>query len=208
MELAKVLSSRQMPGPATRNLCSSATELMLREVEQFAANSSIHFSTDPDPKKSKSKLIFVCGQQPGLAKPAPLMLCGRALPWVPTATHLGHEIHESGEMKYDAEVKRSVLISKSVEVRDCFSFASPPSVLRALNVYRSSYYGSLAGWDLGSQAAQKFYGVWRLNILLTHKLPRSTHRYFLPLLAPGAVSAKAEIMCEIHEILSQPSSCS
>ena len=50
-------------------------ELMLRQIELFAAESSIHFSTDPDPKKSKSNLIFVCGRQPVLAKPAHLILC-------------------------------------------------------------------------------------------------------------------------------------
>ena len=72
-------------------------------------------------------------------------------------------------------------------------FASPPSVLRALEVYCSSYYGSLAGWDLEGAEAQKFYGVWRLSVVLTHNLPRATHRYFLPMLAPGAVSASGEI---------------
>ena len=102
------------------------------------------------------------------------MLCGRPLPWVSTATHLGHELHESGEMSHDARVKRAVLIGQSVEVRDSFSFASPTSVLRALQVYCTSYYGSLAGWDLGSQEVTQFYGVWRLNVLLTHNLPRAT----------------------------------
>ena len=166
-----------------------AMELMLAVVEQFAAESNIQFSTDPDPAKSKCKLVFVCGHQLGLAKPAPLLLCGRPLPYVQTATHLGHEIHESGEMRHDTTVKRAILIGKTVEVRDSFSFASPPSVLRALEVYCSSYYGSLAGWDLEGAEAQKFYGVWRLNVVLTHNLPRATHRYFLPMLAPGAVSA-------------------
>ena len=83
---------------------------------------------------------------------------------------------------HDATVKLAMLISKSVEVRDSFSFASPPSVLRALQVYCTSYYGSLAGWDLDGPEAKKFYGVWMLNILLSHILPRAAHRYFLPLL--------------------------
>ena len=171
-----------------------AMELMLREVEAFAKDSNIVFSTDPIPARSKSKLIFVCGRKTGLTKPAPLLLCGRPLPYVATATHLGHELHESGEMRHDTTVKRAVLIGKSVEVRDSFSFAAPPSVLRALNVYCSSYYGSLAGWDLAGPEAHSFYDVWRLNVLLTHNLPRGTRRYFLPQLAPGAISAKAEIM--------------
>ena len=144
-------------------------------MEKFAIESNIQFSTDPDPAKSKSKLIFVCGRKPGLAKPASLLLCGQPLPWVSTASHLGHELHESGDFRHDVLVKRAVLISKLVEVRDSFAFASPSSVLRALQVYCSSYYGSLAGWELEGAEAQKFYGVWRLNVLLTHKLPRATH---------------------------------
>ena len=80
-------------------------EIMLKEVEQFAEESNILFSTDPDPKQSKSKLLFVCGHQVGLPKPAPLMLCGRPLPFVASASHLGHEIHESGNMSHDATVK-------------------------------------------------------------------------------------------------------
>ena len=97
-------------------------------------------------------------------------------------------------MTHDTIVKRAILIGKSVEVRDSFSFAAPCSVLRAVQIYCSSYYGSLAGWELDGAEAQKCYGVWRLNVLLTHNLPRATHRFFLPMLAPGAVSAKGEIL--------------
>ena len=97
-------------------------------------------------------------------------------------------------MTHDTKVKRAILIGKTVEVRDSFSFASPPSVLRALQIYCSSYYGNLAGWELEGAEAQKFYGVWRLNVVLTHNLPRGTHRYFLPMLAPGAVSARGQIL--------------
>ena len=101
-------------------------ELMLSVVEEFAAESNIQFSTHPDPAKSKGKLIFVCGRQLGLAKPAPLLLCGQPIPYVSTATHLGQEIHESREMQHDTTVKKAILIGKTVEVRDSFSFASPP----------------------------------------------------------------------------------
>ena len=80
-------------------------ELMLAVVEDFAAESNIQFSTHPDPAKSKCKLVFVCGRQLGLAKPAPLLLRGQPLPYVSTATHLGHKIHESGEMQHNTTVK-------------------------------------------------------------------------------------------------------
>ena len=64
---------------------------MLKEAELWVADFNVTFSTDPDPKKSKSKLM--CGSNKRLAKPADISLCDRALPWVASATHLGHEIH-------------------------------------------------------------------------------------------------------------------
>ena len=89
-------------------------ELMLREVKRFALDSNIHFSTDLDPSKFKSKLLFVCGRPIGLAKPAPLYLCGRSLPFVATALHLEHEINESGDMSNNTSVRHAILIGKSV----------------------------------------------------------------------------------------------
>ena len=51
-----------------------AVELMLKGVESFAKESNVHFSTDPNPAKSKSKMIYVCGRAIGLDKPVPLLL--------------------------------------------------------------------------------------------------------------------------------------
>ena len=87
-------------------------ELMLKVVESFATESNIHFSKDPDPAKSKCKMIYVCGRAIGLDKPAPLLLCGQPFPWVSTASHLGHELHESEEMRHNATIIRAILISK------------------------------------------------------------------------------------------------
>ena len=93
-------------------------------------------------------------------------------------------------MSHNTTIKRAILIGKSVVVQDSFALAAASSVLRALQVYYLSYYSSLAGWELERAEVQKFYGVWRLNLLLTHNVPRETHRYFLPMLAPRVVSAK------------------
>ena len=85
--------------------CYQAMQVMLDKVEIFAHEYNIQFSTDPDPVKSKTKCIFICGNKKNLVKPAPLTLCERALPWVRTASHLGHGLHESGTMEHDARVK-------------------------------------------------------------------------------------------------------
>ena len=91
----------------------------------------------PDPKKSKSKCIFVVGKRRGLRQPESLKLCGHHLPWVQSAVHLGHELHESGNMEHDAVVKRAKFVSKSVEVRTMFDWAAPRDVLAGFKTYCS-----------------------------------------------------------------------
>ena len=99
-----------------------AMQLMLNSVEDFAKRLNISFSTDPNPHKSKSKCIHVVDKRRSLKKPAPLTLCGHNLPWVQSAVHLGHELHESGLMDHDSVVERTQFVEKSVEVRNiCFT---------------------------------------------------------------------------------------
>ena len=112
--------------------CHQAMQLMLSTVEDFAMRYNISFSTDPNPKKSKSKCIHVVGKRRGLRKPAPLVLCGHDLPWVPGAVNIGHELHETGVMDHDAVIKRAQFIDKSVEIRNMFHWASPADVVKAL----------------------------------------------------------------------------
>ena len=151
----------------------SAAVQMLGECEACARDSNVHFSTDEDPKKSKSKVIFMSGQKTQQSKPAPVTLCGRMLPYVPTATHLGHELHESGTMEYDARVKRAQFISNSLEVRELFSFASPLEILTAQKVYTCSFYGSNL-WDLGGNMASQVYNSWGTGVRLAWDVPRAT----------------------------------
>ena len=110
----------------------AAAAQMLGVCEAWARESNMLFSTDPDPKKSKSKVIFVCGQQRQLSKPAQLTLSGRSLPFVETATHLGHELHETGTMDYDTRVKKAQFISNSLEIRELFKFTSPAEIKRGV----------------------------------------------------------------------------
>ena len=98
-------------------------------------------------------------------------------------------------MTYDSKVKRAQYIGKSVEVRDSFGFATPPEVLTAMDTYCTSYYGCLAGWDLGSDASKSYYAAQQVGVKLAWGVPRGTRTYLLQqCLAPGATSARAEIM--------------
>ena len=155
---------------------------------------NISFSTDPDPIKSKSKCIFMIGDRKNLARPSPLILGGRELPWVTNAVHLGHELHESGKMDYDAKVKRAEFIAKSVELRETFGFASPVEVLQAHKLYCSSFYGSML-WNLSGEAASQVFSAWSVAVRLSWSCPRDTRTYLMQqVLSSGLDSAKTDIL--------------
>ena len=171
-----------------------AMQLMLHVCEDYATRYNIKFSTDADPRKSKTKCIFMVGKSRNVAKPVPLQLCGRDLPWVDSATHLGHELHSSGTMEYDCNIARARLIDQTVEVRQTFSFASPVEVVRAMQVYCTSFYGSML-WDLQSEAAKKYFNTWTTGIKLAWDCPRATRTYLVQqVLSCGIPSARSQIL--------------
>ena len=171
-----------------------AMQKMLDLCEDYADRYNIMFSTDVNPQKSKSKCIYMVGKARNLVKPVPLRLCGKDLPWVESATHLGHELHSSGTMEHDAKIARAKYIDQTVEVRQSFSFASPVELVRALEVYTTSYYGSLL-WDLQGDGAAQFCNSWSTAVKLAWNCPRATRTYLVQqVLGCGMTSARTEIM--------------
>ena len=67
-----------------------AMQAMLAVCERYGAENNISYSTDPDPKKSKTKCVYMCGNMTSRDYPVPVQLNGRNLPFVPNSTHLGH----------------------------------------------------------------------------------------------------------------------
>ena len=134
------------------------------------------------------------GKSRNLSKPAPLTLCGRDLPWVESANHLGHMLHQSGTMDNDASIARAKFIDQSVETHQAFSFASPVEIIRALNVYCSSHYGSML-WELEGEAASQYFNSWTTAIKLAWDCPRGTSTYLVQqVLACGPSSERVDIM--------------
>ena len=79
-------------------------------------------------------------------------------------------------------------------MRQSFSFASPVEVVRALEVYTTSYYGSML-WDLQGQGATQFCNSWTTAIKLAWDCPRATRTYLVQqVLGCGSTSARTEIM--------------
>ena len=169
-------------------------QIMLDTCDRFARRNNLQFSTDPNPAKSKSKCIFMIGRNRHLAKPLPLLLDGKELPWVASATHLGHELHESGSMDHDCCVKRADFIRKSTFIREEFSFASPVEVLRAVKVFGGDLYGGNL-WKFRDDMASQMFNTWYTCIKLAWQVPHATHTYFVErLLSCGISSIRDDLL--------------
>ena len=158
--------------------CRLAMQMMLNCVEAYAIQYNISFSTDENPNKSKSKCLFIKGKHLVYTKPEPLILCGRELPWVKSATHLGHEISECGTMDQDIIVKRAKFINESSQIRALFHFASPSEIMKALKVHCSSFYGCML-WDLAGDKAKQVFNAWTMAVKLVWGCPRMTRTYLV-----------------------------
>ncbi len=168
---------------------------MLKTCAEFSELSNITFSMSADPRRSKSKALFVVGPRgSALARPAPLQLCGRPLPWVERADHLGHTLHQDGSMAHDCLEKRAQFIDSSVKVREAFSFAHPAEQISAVEKYCTAAYGSNL-WDLSGAETKMFVNAWRTGHKLAWRAPRSTHTYLVEeVLAPGVANLHASLI--------------
>ena len=176
-------------------------QVMLDTCQRFATKFNLKFSTDPNPEKSKTKCIFVCGKSKKVQRPAPLFLDGKELPWVESAAHLGHILHESGSMDKDIKAKRASFIGESTEVRETFGFASPAEVLRAVKLYAGCHYGSNL-WQLDSESTGQYFTAWKTCVKLAWHVPRQTHSYFVDnLLSCGLTSVRSDILARYSKFV-------
>ena len=126
--------------------------------------------------------------------PLPLKLAGQSLPWVQHGTHLGHELHQLGNMDMDISMKRAEFIETSVQIRETFGFARPEEILRAVHVYGGHWYGAML-WDLYGEKAGQLYRAWSTSVKLTWDVPRSTHTYLVEdVLAKDFLTVKQQLV--------------
>ena len=171
----------------------TAMQHMLKACDKYAAEFNLQFSTDPVPALSKSKCLYMCGQI-DTEYPKPLQLCGQDLPWVQHATHLGHELHQTCNMEFDANMKRAQFIENSVQIRETFHFANPEEILSAVQVYAGHWYGAML-WDLYGEKAGQVYRSWSTTVKLAWDLPRSTHTFLVEgLLARNFFTVKQQLV--------------
>ena len=150
---------------------------MVKICEQYGLDHNLVFSTDPNPAKSKTKCIYFCGRS-NVQYPAPVKLNGKDLPWVETAEHLGHTLHQLGTMDSDCNKARAKFVQKNIETREMLGFAHPEQILTAVRVFCCDAYGAML-WSLSSNTAEQYFRSWNTCVKLVHDIPRSTFTYLV-----------------------------
>ena len=162
---------------------------MLEIVAEYGASLNLTFSTSQDPGKCKSFCIYFVGPARKVVYPAPLVLNGVTLPWKEKAVHLGHILHQDLTFDADANARRAAFISRSVEVREQFSFAPPAQVLKAVRILCCHGYGSVL-WQLNSTSATSYFKAYNSCIKRVFRLPLNTYTY----LVEGHLNAGAPLL--------------
>ena len=124
---------------------ADALQEMLETCEEFAKEHNLKFSTDPNPKLSKTRCLAFLHDERRLKK---MKLCGNYLPWEDSAKHLGNKImDEMNGLKQDIKEKRARYISRNNELLQEFSFAHPRTKFQINKIFNSHFSGQVL-WDL------------------------------------------------------------
>ena len=109
---------------------------------------------------------------------APIILNGQELPWVKKVTHLGNVLEADNSMKADIAIKRGKFIGKVNSLLQEFHYVSSQLLIKLVNVYASSFYGSCL-LDLLSKDVERIYTTWNVTVRNVFRLDRSTHRVLI-----------------------------
>ena len=142
-------------------------QLMLDICQEFAIEHSMQFSTDPDPKKSKTKCLLFTLKKRDVK---PLKLNGDDLPWVEKALHLGNhlttEISKTQlQMNTSSDLlqKRAIFFKNVHELKQAYGFYEPKIICEIIRIFGTSFYGSPL-WALDSEEHLKLNRSWNTLI--------------------------------------------
>ena len=155
----------------------SGLQALVNICQEFASERNLTFGTHDNPAKSKTKCI-VFTKKKALTDPAPIFLDGRALPWVSKINYLGCTLQSDNSMKMDIAQKRGQFIAKANSLLQEFSGCSDETILKLIDTYAISCYGSSL-WNLQSKDAEKLYNSWNVLIRNLLNVDRKTHRFLV-----------------------------
>ena len=149
---------------------------MINTSATFMKSHNLSFSTNPDPRKCKTKCMAFLRKERDIA---PLQLNGNDLPWVSSAKHLGTKVENKIKgMTKDLMEKRAQFINRNNELLQEFHFAHPRTIIKTNNIFNTSLYGCVL-WDLFGKEAQRLEKTWNISQRLMLGLHRETHRFFI-----------------------------
>ena len=150
---------------------------MLNVYEKYASDHNLCFSTDPDPKKSKTKCMAFLQKKRNIRN---LSLCSNPLPWVESGKHLGTKIENQVRsiLSQDMKEKRAQYIQRNNELMQEFAFADSITKTKINSIYNSHFTGSVL-WYLFGLDAERIYKTWNTSIRKMFRLDRTSHRYFI-----------------------------
>ena len=109
---------------------------MLNTCQKYAIDHNLQFSTDINPKKSKTKCMAFLSKERELVK---IKLNNNDLPWEPEAVHLGNTFENKlNGMKADINRKRAKYVQRNIELNQEFGFATPKTKCQ-ININKVSH---------------------------------------------------------------------
>ena len=156
----------------------SGLQAMVRICEKFAREKGLKFSTNANPQKSKTKCVIFSPKANDRQNVSPILLNSDPLPWVSDVKHLGNILQSENSMKKDVALKRGKFIGKVNSILQELHFADPTILVKLLQVYCTSFYGSCL-WDLYSAEIDRLYRSWNVSVRNIFQVPYNTHRYLV-----------------------------
>ena len=81
-------------------------------------------------------------------------------------------------MNSDLDFKRRKFVGKCHSLTQEFGFSSPEVILKIINIYATSFYGSVL-WDYTGQSIERMYTTWNRLIRNLWNIPNTSHRYLI-----------------------------
>ena len=156
----------------------SGLQSMVKICQDFAQSRNLKFSTNLDPKKSKTKCLIFSKQARARQGVLPVLLNGDPLPWVDQVKHLGNKLECDNSMKKDISMKKGSFIGKMNSLSQEFHLATPDVFLKIINIYCTSFHGS-GLWDLFCRESDSLLKSWNVSMRLACRVPLTTHRYLV-----------------------------
>ena len=175
-------------------LCNNRDILqrMVTVCQDYGAEHNLVFSTDPDPRKSKTKCVLFTAHSIK-SYPVKVVLDNKDLPWVDRVEHLGHILQQNGSMEADGSRARASFMSHANDIRDNLYFATPEQRVKAIQLYCCDGYGTML-WNFRSDYAESFFKAWNIQIRNSWKVSYMTHTYLVEdYFASGYLSLRNQI---------------